>query len=465
MKTHFYTILITLFCLLHFNCLLSQESFLKSKVDEKIELLGIIYRLAEAQEYSQGVIKSYNDDTDNYFANFKNHNAVLLAKEYRQNGIGYDAVMSLAINLDIQNSSIDLNDNIYNNLDKRWNKEMLDRFTEKISDFYKETDFRKFFEAHCGIYSQAEQAMNEILESKMDFSWFNSFFGVKGGNYNIFISLTNGPSNYGMKITHKNEGDDLCPIIGAGSMNGNPAFSSEGAVRLLVHEISHPYCNPIVDSYKEELTKSGKTIFPHISQKMENQAYNNWNIVMYEALVRASTICYVNQDTLTKLKVKDMIDYETNCGFFWMADLFKFLNTKYEANRNEYPDLKSFMPQIISFYDILATKIEGRSELFSKIIYSSIDNNSKVPNTTQELIFKFSKPMDIKRGYGFGYGKGGKDFFPKTEKIEWIDDKTIKLTLNLEQTKKYSIQLYIPAYKDTEGFPVMESYHLEFETE
>ena len=73
--------------------------------------------------------------------------------------------------------------------------------------------------------------------------------------------------------------------------------------------------------------------------------------------------------------------------------------------------------------------------------------------------------MDTKRGYGFGYGKGGKDRFPKIEKIEWIDDKTIKLILNLEQGKKYSLQLYTPAYLDTEGFPVLDNYPLEFETE
>lgn len=465
MKPQFYYALMILFGLFHFSCLSSQEKILKSKVDERIELVGIIYRLAEAQEFSQGKIKSYNENTDNYFADFKNHEAVKQAKEYRNNSIGYDAVMSLAVHLNIKGSSVTLSDDIYNNLDGRWNKEMLDKMTKKISDFYVKTDFRKFFEANSHIYAEAEQAMNEVLKDKMDFSWFNRFFGVKGGDYTIYISLTNGPGNYGTKVIHDNKEEDICPIIGVGADgNGEPAFSVENTVLLLVHEIGHSYCNPIVNKHIEEFKKTGEVVFPHISKIMQSQAYGNWNTVMYEALVRVSVICYASQDTILNFKIGNLIAYETSRGFFWMADLYKLMK-EYESNREKYATLDHFMPHMISFYNMLATKVDGKTELFSKIISSSIENDSKIPYTIKELILKFSKPMDTKKGYGFGYGKGGKERFPAFEKIEWVDDKTIKLMWNLEQGKTYSLQLYLPAYIDTEGLPVLENYHLEFSTE
>ncbi len=280
--------------------------------------------------------------------------------------------MSLAIHLDVQGSSISLNDDIYNNLDSRWNKEMLDNFTEKISDFYIKSNFRKFFESHSEIYSRAEEAMNDILVSKMNFSWFDRFYGgVKGGDYNIFVSLTNGSSNYGMKIIHKDKNEEICPIIGVDSdNNSNPKFAPANAVYLLVHEISHSYVNPLVNKHKEKFTKSEKVIFPHISKKMQSQAYGNWSTVMYESLVRVATICYANQDTITNMKVKDIINGEIHRGFFWMADLYTLMQ-EYEENRDKYATLDDFMPpRIISFYD---------TGLFPRIISSSIENNSKVP--------------------------------------------------------------------------------------
>ena len=53
----------------------AQEKVLleKPKVDEKIELLSIVFRLAEKQEYSNKNFKLYDDKIEQYFEKYKNH--------------------------------------------------------------------------------------------------------------------------------------------------------------------------------------------------------------------------------------------------------------------------------------------------------------------------------------------------------------------------------------------------------
>ena len=76
----------------------SQKNIVKAKVSEKTELLSIIFRLAEAEEYTWNDVKSYNNDIDEYFSEFRNHNVIKLAKKVRKiNGVGY-IILELMMN-------------------------------------------------------------------------------------------------------------------------------------------------------------------------------------------------------------------------------------------------------------------------------------------------------------------------------------------------------------------------------
>jgi hypothetical protein len=73
---------------------------LQVKVDPRVELFSLIFRLAGNPEYSQGKVEAYSQDADQEFGRFRNHAVVRLARELRQTrGVSYDAVMSLAVHL------------------------------------------------------------------------------------------------------------------------------------------------------------------------------------------------------------------------------------------------------------------------------------------------------------------------------------------------------------------------------
>jgi len=406
----------------------------------------------------------YDNDIESYFGKFKNHDAVKVAKEYRNNGIGYDAVMTLAINLTIKNDGVYLNDEIYNNIDSRWNKKRLDIFVEKLNSFYRETKFHDFYLSHQDIYSQAVTAMNNILHNSMNFSWFGEFFGVtkSNENFNVIVSLVNAKHNYGPKIIHADSTESVYAIIGCPpktDSEGNPQFSVHGTVSLIVHEFSHSFCNHLIDDNYDKFEQAGEIIHPIIVETMRRQAYPQWSTILSEALVRASTINYFQKNADRKL-LNEMLKNEESKGFFWMEQMVKKLNA-YDRERSKYPTLESFMPEIVNLYNDIASDIKAGK--YPELISSSIQQNGVIDHSCKEIVFKFNIDMDTK-AYGFNYGKGGKDHFPKTEKVEWIDARTVKLTVSLEKNKEYSIRTYNPSLKDPNGYMLIKTFELNFKT-
>ncbi len=70
------------------------------RVDERVELLSIVFRLADNFEYNMNTLPAYSSDIDRYFAPYKNHPAVQMAHMLEgKNGVGFDAVMVMAISL------------------------------------------------------------------------------------------------------------------------------------------------------------------------------------------------------------------------------------------------------------------------------------------------------------------------------------------------------------------------------
>lgn len=79
---------------------LPEASSLKlvARVDPRIELLSIVFRLAGNSEYNMDQLPRYTTDIDHYFSKYKADPAVLMAKRLaNRNGVRFDAVMAMAV--------------------------------------------------------------------------------------------------------------------------------------------------------------------------------------------------------------------------------------------------------------------------------------------------------------------------------------------------------------------------------
>ena len=324
-------------------------------VDPRVELISIIFRLAGNREYNQGKVLSYTSDVEKQFGPYKDHPVIEFAVSLRKKyGVSFDAPMSLAVHISDVNSMkmrVPLEPQPVG-LDTRWRPEDIRDFLEKAGQFAKVSDFNEFIETHRPLYEKSSERMRSLLEEEAHLEWFDDFFGARpGANFHIFLGMMNGPSNYGAKIKLAQTEEYYC-ILGVWSAGllgfGEPKFN-KNMLPIVIHEFCHSYANQIVDAHLSELQKPGEKIFAKVSKKMERMAYGNWQTMMRESLVRACVVRYRAKNE-GEDAAKKQIQSEIGNGFFWMQELSDVL-IKYEQQRDKYPSLEAFFPEVVDFYN------------------------------------------------------------------------------------------------------------------
>ena len=116
---------------------------IETQVNENVELMAIISRLAGFSEYHMDLAGEYITDMDEYFKEQTNHPIVQYMQKLREEyGISFDAVMSMAINLINNNGTFSL---IEDTMGGKWAKVDKTEFLSLLSRFYKDSKFNKFF--------------------------------------------------------------------------------------------------------------------------------------------------------------------------------------------------------------------------------------------------------------------------------------------------------------------------------
>lgn len=307
MKTKLFVLSILFSSILTFS-----QNKLVAKVDERVEIMSIAFRLAGAEEYSQNYNKKYTDDINTYFEPYKNAKVVEFIKNNRdKNGLGYDAVMSMAVHLSFKNEKFSPVKEKENSLDKRWDKVDLKQFISLLNEFYEITNFQKFFNDNAKNYKNAENAYKNSVLSDFNIKWYTKFYGNDSSEeYKIILGYGNGSGNYGIKVNPKRSKTIVNAIVGVWDFdeNGNPKFDKDVFQPLLIHEFNHSYVNYILEmnDNKAKVQNSGKLIYEKVEKEMKSQAYGDWETMINESIVRAAVIRYMMDNHYQK----EDIDYE-----------------------------------------------------------------------------------------------------------------------------------------------------------
>ncbi len=447
----------------------AQSETVQPKVDERTELLSIIFRLAGAKEYVNNDIPSYSKDIDEYFAPFKGHDAIKFAQKVRvEHGVSYDAVMSLAIALEISDS-VRLCKNLSPiSIDDRWGMDNVNIFVNLLNKFYFETRFKKFFSDHSVLYKIAESRFSGIIND-VDFDWFEKFYGKSAkDNFNLILRIQN-RGNYGTKVILNDGTEDLYAIMGRciADSSGQP-FYLKGIDNIVVHEYNHSFCNPLIDAYYPAMEPASARIYEPVKEILSSQAYGSPKTMEYENLVRACVIMYYQRNGVDEDLLKRQVAGELANGFIWIDKLVDLLGV-YEKNRDKYPTLSDFMPEIIKLESSISpTKILKEIEANSpKIVSISIQDKSKEvdPNIT-EITLTFDRPMLFKNGVS--YGQQGEKGFPEfsDRKSKWNEQTKKHWTfyIKLEPDKDYSMSFPSQFFYDVNYYPLDKTYYLDFKT-
>lgn len=418
---------------------------LVADVDERFELTSITARLAEYHEYSQCAIPSYASDIDEYFAPYKKHPLIsFLKKERRSHGISYNCISSAAYALNIRdgelvyNSLYDLNKRAdVEAIDPRWSKQTLLRYIELLNDFYRMSDFHKFYEQHTSLYSTATKAMDAVL-LKVDGEWFEDFYGVSFGQPSIYVSLTNGPSNYALLAPDNNHGI----LIGTSSdSNGSPSLSLR-VLPTIIHELNHTFANPLAFEFESEMKVARDKIGPSVMKLLQTGAYNT-RAILPEWLTRLGTLIYLDAHNYDRIPFA--ITRDAYVGFIWQQRAFDFM-ANFSANRDLYPHFRDFMPQMVAFLNFTADNLDKvlleyeHRKPYVRNIYPAAGSELDLTQEVVEIVFSFSEPMathaDGMRLVGNNLEAISRMEIPEGWEIgKWRDDKTYVVRLKSDWIK------------------------------
>jgi len=388
-----------------------------------------------------------------------------------QHSVSYDAVMSMATHIEIVNQKIKIKKNIrQGSIDKRWTEDNITKFVKLLNQFYKESKFHLFFEQHRDLYQKAESNFSKILEN-VDFGWFAKFYGEQNkSNFILIINLVNGSSSYGPTVFYTDRAEDIYAIIGTWKTNdlGEPTYS-EQVIETVIHEFNHSFCNACIEAFYPQLEAQGEAFFAFVKEKMARQAYGSSKTMLYEILVRAYVIKYYESAGSSPSNVKRQISRELSNGFLWIEELLNSLSV-YEKNRDKYPTLKSYMPEIVRLLDGLSPeKIhKGIEEKSPIIIGTTIENGDQnVDPQIEKITLKFSMPMRIGNN-GTSHGKFP-EFFPEFQKrkAEWNEETKMEWSIyvKLKPNTQYSISFPKGFFISDENFlNLKETYYLDFKT-
>jgi hypothetical protein len=423
----------------------NQKVILEPKVDKRVEITSIAFRLAGSEEYNSEIFKVYTDRINQHYAGHKEHELIDFIKKIRNDkGVSYDAVMKMAVHLDENlDPLVPFNDKVP---ESRWGHENAYKFAELLKDFYHSSNSAQFFESNEDLYSLSKERFLPIY-NKLDLNWYTEFYGNQPNEKFIIVNgLGNGGGNYGPSVKLPNGQKEVYAIMGAWNTDseGMVEYPINNYFPTLLHEFNHSFINELLEKNYPAFENSAKILFEQVREKMNNGAYESWQTMVNEALVRAAVIKYMQDHSFTEKQIELEKSEQINRGFIWIEDLVRELDN-YDKQRDKYPTLENYIPQLVRAYKMYAENLpeyiaNSKMEQPQFVSIEEFKNGSTMvdPNL-QHISLNFDKPFT---GSNFiKPGETGKTF-PNFTQLKYSEDrKTVILEWELEGQKDYEFIL------------------------
>jgi hypothetical protein len=444
-----------------------RERSVTARVDPRIELFSVIFRLAGSPEYNQDGIPSYEADTDAHFGPFRGHAAIALARELRQRrGVGYDAVMSIAIHTNDVETLGELVplDPLPAALDDRWRTDEARAFLTAVRSFAQEARFDEFFAAHEELYALACRRMQELLDGKGRIAWFDEFFGERPtAKFQLALGVLNGGASYGPRVVHSDGREDLHAIIGVWLVENDLPVFDLSVLSTVIHEFCHSYCNHLVEAHLDALRPAAEKLWPAVASRMERQAYGSWESMMTESLVRASVTRYVSATRGAEAGAAE-VAAEEGRGFLWTGALGEVL-AEYEEQRDEYPTLEAYFPHVVEFFDRYAAEFDVEVATPPVVVNMVPANGAKeVDPGLGAIRVTFDRRM---RDGSWAFVGGGPKYPEMAGKPSYDATRTtVTLPVKLEPARDYELWLNRGKFSSfrSESGVELASVHVRFRT-
>lgn len=433
-------------------------SAMRVSVDENVEFISAACRLAGYDEYNDNTNNTYAQEIDAIMSPHRKHEAIAYLDTVRKKqDIGCDAIASLAVHTTIQNGHLALLKGADITLsDDRWHSGQDKELVTLLDDLYQCSNFSEFYKSHSDYYSHAISNMNKLL-SDCDLEWLTDFLGKELYGSRVVVSLLN-RGNYGMTQKLEGQPDESVIIICCNELDGDGYPVFHGLTSLIVHESSHPMCNPLITASLDSFNKNISLAAELMNEELARQAYTGAETMMCESMVRSMELQYALAHGNTNEAEQSMKD-QMSQGFIFMPEIREALDI-YKADRSTYPSIDSAMPLIVEL--INNTDVAKRYAEIKygspKILGCSIDEDATdiAPCDSLEISFYFNQPIR-KGSFGRAYYKDNEDIMPQLADISprikvSEDGMTLTMYVEAKPNKEYGFSMNGNFYRGLTGF-------------
>lgn len=341
-----------------------QNSKLEILVDERMELITTVQYLSDYSLLTKSNIK-YKKDIDKYFKEYKNHPVIKLNKIIQNDFFSGSCVPWFLYQFSFPSfksiSKFAEDENQIENYNQH--KDTLELFKKELKDFYRKSNFKKFFNQNKKLYDSISKPVKEYINNYNIISILENHYGEKKKKYKLVLCPLMHDGGFAAEVNKKN-GQEIIAFIGP-KYNSEiiPKFDTKDILQqYVIHEFSHSFCNPIIYKNFQKL-KEYECLENKIVRQMEKQGYgDDWQTCLYEHLVRANEIVLTKQ-------------------LFGTDETYKLYDKYY--NKRSWIYLKGLVP-IIEEYIINREKYKTQFDLIDKfLIYFG---NEKLRNCSQEKL-------------------------------------------------------------------------------
>lgn len=342
------------------------------RVDARVEFAAVLCRLAGFEEYSQPGIASYDRAVEAHFGRFRGHPLIAALGELREEvGLGFNMPVEIALASE-PGSWAPRFAGESDRIDARWTVETAARFRAAARELWDASDADAFFAARASDWARVEALLRERLVPAIDPGWLAQRFGPEPrAELTIVAGLLNGPHSYGPHFDRDDGVRESYAVLATPAMDGFDTldYPFPALVRLLVHELHHPWVNPWVDANAARLQPGAAGLFEAVAETMRRENYGRWEYMSYETLVRAHTLAYF-QSRGDALQVRQLLQTDRSQGFPWVQALARRIEAAATSGRFD----AAAGTAVFEFFDALGRDSQaGLARIEAEIAQETLD--------------------------------------------------------------------------------------------
>ncbi len=432
-------------------------SAVEVSVDENVEFVSAMCRVAGFEEYVNNVNKQYVAVLDSVMAPLKSCSAVARLNELRgAQGLSYDAVATLAAHTAIRDGHfVLLPGSDLSKLDGRWKSGQDAEVARLLDEAYRQSRFHDFYVSQKPFYDKVMINVESML-ANVDFAWLEDFYGseILG---RLSVSLLN-YGNYGVTCKRLGMSDESVVIIGCWKLdeNGIPIFHDNES--LIVHEFSHPMCNPIIDGNIRAFNGNAQLVADLMEEELATQAYGGARTMLCESMVRSVEIQYALAHAKCaedSANVEAAIKHQVAGGFLVVPEIVNAM-TEYRNNRDRYHTLSqaaALIVEAVNGLDVTQRYRELRRGQINVLGCSLADGTRDVPASDRYAVKVFFDKPVVNSAMACNYYDNNPGIFPNICGAKFDKDRRIMtMYLKTEPGKEYGFKLLGWPYMTEAGY-------------